>query len=252
MIDITMEESKMIDIHTHILSGMDDGADTISESLLIIKEALNSGITDIVLTPHYIEGTKYAYNNKHKKNMFNQLKQIIDSEGIKINLYLGNEIFISNNIVDLINKDEVYTINGSRYLLIELPLKWKFENTEKIIYNLINNGYIPIIAHPERYEIFYSSRNLIEELIKMGVLLQGNIGSLIGIYGKKVKKQLEYMLKNNMIDLLASDVHQKNGIYKKLDLSIKRLKKIVGNDRTTILINENPKKIICDENLERI
>jgi protein-tyrosine phosphatase len=246
-----MEESKMIDIHTHILSGIDDGSDTVSESLLIIKEALNSGITDLVLTPHYIEGAKYAYNNEHKKNMLNQLKHIIDSEGIKINLYLGNEIFISSNIVDLINKDEVYTINGNRYVLIELPIKWKFENTKEIIFNLINNGYIPIIAHPERYEIFNNNKNLIKELIKMGVLLQGNIGSLIGIYGRKVKEQLEYLLKNNMIDVLASDVHKQNSIYKKLDLSIKKLKKIVGNDITTILINENPKRIINNEDIRK-
>lgn len=249
MINITTEESKMIDIHTHILSGIDDGSDTISESLVIIKEAINSGITDLVLTPHYIENTIYAYNNEHKKNMLNQLKTIIDREGIKINLYLGNEIFINNNIIDLINKDEVCTINGSRYVLMELPLKWKFENAEEIISNLINNGYIPVIAHIERYEIFYNKKYQIEELIKMGGLLQGNIGSLIGLYGKKAKKQLIYMLKNNMIDVLSSDVHHKNSIYKKLDFLIKRLKKIVGDDRTTILINENSKKIINNEDV---
>ncbi len=101
-----------IDIHSHILYGIDDGSKSLEESINIIKEHIKMGFTDIVVTPHYIENSKYETNNIDKNNLLENLKKEIKKQNIKINLYLGNEVFINNNLEELINKNEISKINN--------------------------------------------------------------------------------------------------------------------------------------------
>ena len=176
----------MIDIHSHILYGIDDGSKTIEESILILKKCEQEGMKKIVLTPHYMENTNYNKNNKEKIKLFNNLKEEINKQNINIDLYLGNEVYANENILELIEKEEILTINNSRYLLIEFPLLNENLNDINIIYNLKLSNIIPIIAHPERYE--YITIEKIKQYINMGALIQINKDSLFGYYGKKAKK----------------------------------------------------------------
>ncbi len=210
----------MKDIHCHILYGIDDGASTKEESLIILKKAYDEGITDIVFTPHYIKNSKYNCNNKKKQRIINELKKELKNENIDINLYLGNEVMIDKDIVKLIEKDEISTINNTKYILVEFPMHNEEKDSINIMFELIRKGYKPILAHPERYSYIRRHPEKIDKYIEMGILLQGNYLSLFGKYGKDAGKFLKRLLKQRKISILASDIHKERNKYR-----IKRLKR---------------------------
>ena len=233
------------DIHCHLLPGIDDGSRTIEESIKILKEAEKSGVKEIIFTPHYIENTKYNCNNENKKELFNNLKNKLIEENINIKLYLGNEVYITENIIDLLKRHEITTLNNTRYLLFELPLNQNFYNAKQIIYNLITLGCIPILAHPERYLDFQNNPSLAEEYTKMGVLLQGNYKSLLNKYGKDACSTLKILLKNDLISFMGSDTHHDKDYM--LDKAYKKVKKIVKDEeKVNNLFYNNFDKVIND------
>lgn len=239
----------MKDIHSHILMGIDDGASDLNSSIEILKQRQMLGITDIMLTPHYIKNSKYSVNNKQKLEIFEDLKNKLKENNININLYLGNEIYIDEDIISLIKNEEVRTLNNTRYVLIELPFINKLPNLKEIIFELIRNNYIPIIAHPERYKYVQDKEIDLQELIDMGVLFQGNYLSLFNKYGSSAKKTLKKLLKNNMIHFLASDIHKldddKN--IKKLN---KKILKIVKDEKIIFdLLDGNFTKVINNKEI---
>ena len=142
------------DLHCHLLPGIDDGSRTIEESIETLRRAEKEGVTEIVLTPHYIENTRYNCNNKNKKELFVKLNDAMHEAGIDIKLYLGNENYMSENFVELLKNKEIMTINNSRYLLFEFPLNQIYQNSKEVLYELVTMGCVPILAHPERYRDF--------------------------------------------------------------------------------------------------
>lgn len=240
-----------VDIHSHILYGIDDGSKSLEESIEIIKEHIKMGFTDIAVTPHYIENSKYITNNEEKENILKTLKNELKKQNIKINLYIGNEVYINNNIEELLNQNEISTINNTKYLLIELPMQNKIKNISEIIYELRIKGIIPIIAHPERYEYVQKDINYVDKLIEEGALLQSNYASILGMYGEKSKKALKKLIKQNKILILSTDVHYPNSkIYFNMDKIRKKLSKLIGEEKLKELTTTNPKKIIKNEKLE--
>lgn len=238
----------MKDLHSHLLPGIDDGCKDINESIVLLKKAQEQGITDLVLTPHYMEETKYNCNNKEKEKLFKKLQQEAKNQEININLYLGNEVYMTENFLDLLKNKEIKTINNSKYLLFEFPLGNMFYNSKEILYELIVAGYVPILAHPERYRIFQRHPDHIEEYLRMGVLLQGNYKSLYGKYGKEAKKTLTYFLKNHKITFLGSDCHHEENF--KLKKLKKKLKSLTKSDiMVTDLLQNNFDKVIKNENI---
>ena len=241
--------TKMKDIHCHILNGIDDGSKTIEESIEILREACNNGITDIVLTPHYIKNSSYSCNNKKKNRLLNILKEEASNNNIDINLYLGNEIMIDEDIIELIKKGEASTINDTKYVLIEFPMHSLNNNIEDILFLMIRNGYVPIIAHPERYSYVQKNIELVDNYIELGAILQGNYQSLFGMYGKDAKKTLIKLLKDNKISLLASDIHHDSMDYR-IEKTKKKLKRVIkSEDIINDLLINNFDKIINNKSL---
>ena len=237
----------MKDIHSHLLFGIDDGCKDINESISLLKEAEKQGVTELMITPHYIEESKYNCNNEEKQELFDQLVEKTKEENINIKLYLGNEVFINDNFLKLLKKKEIKTLNNSKYVLLEFPFGNMLYNTKDIIYELVVAGYVPILAHPERYRIFQRHPDHIEEYLRMGVLLQGNYKSLFGKYGREAKKTLIYLLKKHQITFLGSDCHhEKDFKIKKLK---KKLKSIVKSDNMIEdLLENNFNKVVMNEN----
>lgn len=197
----------MKDLHCHLLFGIDDGCKTIDESISLLKKMSDSGVKEIIVSPHYIENSKYTCDNKNKKVLLTKLREKIKEENIDITLYLGNEVFYTDKFVELIKSDEVATLNGSKYLLFEFPMHNNYRNVGEIISRLISKGYTPVLAHPERYRKFQENPDLAEEYLRMGLLLQGNCTSLFGKYGRAAKKTLKYYIKKGWISFLGSDTH---------------------------------------------
>ena len=240
---------RFIDIHSHILYGIDDGSKNIEESIELLKQHALMGITDVVLTPHYIENSKYKANNEKKKKLINTLKE--EAEKLNINLYLGNEIFVNNDLEELLLNGEITTINNTRYLLIELPMSNKIKNLPEILYELRLKRIVPIIAHPERYEYVQKDYKYLNELQEEGALFQSNLGSILGIYGRGAKKCIKKLLKNNYISFLATDIHYPNSkIYKGHEKAKTKIKKLIGEEKYEMITVFNPKKILDNEELE--
>ena len=234
----------MIDIHSHLLYSVDDGSQTIEESLNIIRELNNIGITDIILTPHYIKESKYNNSKKENMKILNTLKKSLLENKIKTNLYLGNEIYINNEIEELLKKNIISSLNDTNYLLIELPLTGEYEGYLEIFENLINEGYHIILAHPERYYSFQNDFNKIYELEQIGVYFQSNIESIVGSYGRNAIKMVKRLLKEKKISFLATDIHHQKKDYNKWQKARKKILKYVTKEEYNILTYKNPRKLI--------
>ncbi|MBR5939117.1 hypothetical protein IKZ77_01010 [Candidatus Saccharibacteria bacterium] len=233
----------MIDIHSHILPGVDDGARTLNHSLDLIRESARNGVTDIIATPHYISETIYVSPCAANLRLLSELKKAVKAENIPVNLYLGNEIYIDDNIVAHLKAKEITSLAGSRYLLIELPLNEKFPNYDEYFKDLIDRGVKVILAHPERYLIIQKDYEIARELHRLGVLFQCNMGSLIGSYGKREQKLAQKLAKDKLIFTFASDIHHRRGdeYWQKV---YKRMAKFFTPAEIKQLLVTNPGKIL--------
>ena len=202
----------MIDFHTHILPNIDDGSKSVEETFNLIKEAETAGFDTIISTSHYME-EYFETSNEEKRIWINTLNQKLKEQNINVQLYLGNEIFINDHIVEGITENKIYTLNNSKYLLFELPFHNQILGLADIVYEMKVQGYIPILAHPERYSYFQENYKLVDELKEEGLLFQCNYASILGFYGKEAEKLLKYMLKNEYVDYLGTDIHHINKTY---------------------------------------
>lgn len=235
----------MIDFHSHILPGIDDGSRNLEQSIAMVNEAKKVGFTKIISTSHYMENY-YECNEKNRKELLEQVQKNVNG----IELCLGNEIYITNNIIELLQNGQASSINGTKYVLFEFPLiTTRPMNDKEVIYRLVENGYIPIIAHPERYPFIQENPDYLFELEEMGALFQANYGSIIGMYGLKAKKTLKILLKNNLISFFGSDVHRPEQVYNKMPKIIKKLKKIISNEEFEEFTEINPEKVLKNENI---
>ena len=199
----------MIDIHSHLLYGVDDGAKTIEDSISILSDLKDLGYTDIILTPHYIKDSHYDSTRSENLKRLKVLREELQNNNININVYLGNEIYIDDDIEDFLNNNVISSLNDSNFLLIELPMSGEYPNYKEIFNYLIKKNYNVILAHPERYMAFQKDFSKIEELSEIGVYFQCNIESIVGRYGKTAKKTIKKILKAHKINFLATDIHHK-------------------------------------------
>lgn len=227
----------MIDIHCHILYGIDDGARTKQEAIDLLKQQKELGFNEIVLTPHYIENTEFEATIEKKEELIKELEKETD-----VKLYIGNEVYFSDKTINLL--DKVSTLNNSKYLLIELPMSSKIKDLEEMIFDLTVNKIVPIIAHPERYSYVQDDIKYLDHLKELGVLFQVNYGSLIGKYGKKCEKTAKKLLKKNYISFMGTDIHR---IDRPIDMekALNVLKKVVKKqEKVDDLTTNNIKKVI--------
>lgn len=236
----------MIDFHAHILPNIDDGSTSMEESINLIKEAEQAGFTGIISTSHYLQNY-YECDEKERRRILaelaNQVK-VADAEAEMPKLYLGSEIYISTDIVELLKEEKASTINGTNYVLFELPMNSKPLFVKEVVYKLIENGYNPIIAHPERYSYVKENIEFVRELKNMGALFQSNYGSVIGMYGGSAKKTLKKLLKEELISFLGSDVHAVGQIYPKIPKILRKLEKWISPEKLQELTTLNAEEIL--------
>ena len=239
----------MIDFHTHIIPNIDDGSRSIEETFNLIQEAKEVGFEGIVLTSHYIENY-YETDVPERDIWVKAISDNLKNKGIETNLYLGNEIYMSDNMMNLLIEGKASTINNSCYVLFEMPLNAEPMNMYDVIYSLQENKLIPILAHPERYSFIQKEPELVYDLIDKGVLMQANYGSILGQYGEKAKIIVEKFLENNMIHFLGSDVHRQNSIYKKIPQALNIIEEIIGKAKLQQLTTINPKLALENKKID--
>lgn len=202
----------MIDIHCHIIFGVDDGPSTVKDSIRMILEAEKIGVNKIIVTPHY---NKNVYKpDKILENFYNVKSRIRD---FGIDLFLGYEVFLVSSINDIFLQKDRYTLNKSKYLLFELPFDIMPVNINETVLKLHAEGIIPIIAHPERNMYFVRNMQKFIDFIETGCLVQLDAASIVGIHGSNVKKFAKKLIDLNLVQFVASDAHKPEDyeLYKK-------------------------------------
>lgn len=239
----------MIDFHTHILPNIDDGARSIEETIELVKEARKVGFEAIISTSHYMEGY-YETNTPEREVWIQAIYQKIQEENINMKLYLGNEIYISENILQLLEEGRACTINDTSYVLFEMPLNVEPLNLYNIIYEMMQYKLVPILAHPERYSFVQQSPKLVSDLIEKGVLMQCNYASIEGYYGKGAKIIVKKLLQNNMVHFLGSDVHRAKTIYSRMPQILEKLTRLIGKEKLEELTTKNPKLVLQNKRIQ--
>ena len=225
----------MIDIHSHILPSVDDGSLNDEQSLDMIREAVRQGVKTFVLTPHY--RADYITKRETLQTAFDKFKEMVAAEGVGAKLYLGQEIYAFDGLVPALDSGKVLTMNGSKYVLVEFSLNRPMDIPE-IAYTLISHGYVPIIAHLERYK--YADEYIAHEIKEIGGLIQINAGSLCCRGG--YKRRASDLIKRGFVDFVASDVH-----YNRENFMLKAYCKVAkkfGTATAEKLFCENAKNIV--------
>ncbi len=239
----------MIDFHSHILPNIDDGSRSIEETFNLIKEAEKAGFESVISTSHYMENY-YETDVPEREVWVKAILENLRTKNIHTNLYLGNEIYFTDNIIELLEKRKASTINDTSYVLFELPLNAEPMNLYDVVYDMIQYKLVPILAHPERYRFVQKEPELVYDLIEQGVLMQANYGSIIGQYGEKAQMIVRKLLENNMIHFLGSDVHRQNTIYPKIPQILDEIADIIGEEKLHELTTTNPKLVLNNKKIE--
>ena len=233
----------MIDIHSHLIFDVDDGSRSLEESINILSMMYEAGVTDMIITPHYIIDSKYMSSKDINEDKLKKIKEELNKRNINMNLSLGNEIFMDNKIFEYLKNNKVSTLNNTKYILVELPMSGIYEGYQDILYSLVHKGYKVILAHPERYISFQKDFNKVYEVLELGVLLQSNYGSILGDYGLGSKRMIKRLMKEKLITYFSSDIHRLRSS-NFIDRAKSKMKKYYTDEEINDLTNNNMKELI--------
>ena len=240
----------MIDIHSHILPGVDDGARTVDEALNMLKIAVKDGVTTQVLTPHIHIG-RFDNTLSSLIKQFNYFKVIVRDAGIPVELRLSAELRISPEIIPLVKNNQIPWLGHSqeyRYLLLEFPYREIPYGSENLVRWLLKEKVKPIIAHPERNRVFQQHPEKLRSFINLGCPIQLTASSLINRFGDKSQKLAIQLLKEKKIDIIATDCHNLKTRPPNLTVGVKEAGKYLGAAEANKLVMENPKQFILPGN----
>ncbi len=235
------------DLHSHILPKLDDGAKNWEESLTIARAAVTDGVSTIVATPHYGRISEPEVIEK-SENLIEELREKLKRENIDLEVKLGFEVFLSFETLERIKTEgEALAIRDTRFIFIEFPFLFLYPNVTSMIETIVESGFIPIIAHPERNDTLASRPELLYDLIKAGALSQVNTGSLTGGFGSRARKAGFLFLENSLAQVVATDAHNATSRPPLFSPAIKALKKHFSDEEIKIFVEENPSLILQGE-----
>lgn len=238
-----------IDMHCHILPGVDDGAESVDEACEMIRQAADSGTTVMLATPHYRNPDRCSVNNDKEtiQTAYRFLKREIAQREIPVTLFLGCEWLGAPDGRSLYESGRLITINGSDYILVEFLFDEPLASVSACLRQLIACGLHPVIAHPERYDCFANEPYAVFDFLKMGCKLQVNKGSPIGHYGTHAKTYSEWLLDHDLAHLVASDCH--NVYYRNADMEeiYHWMLPRYSEEKVRLLLHDNPKRILLNQ-----
>lgn len=199
----------LVDLHTHILPSVDDGAKSVDEALKMVKLALDNGTHNICITPHYMtpDNRSLDLGKADLLSRFDSFKALVAERYPQVNLFFGAEMFFSKNTEYLINNNLIITLNNTNYVLVEVDFDEEFTNILKVMRTLVANGYMPILAHPERYSAISIERWCIEPFLELGIGFQINASSLLGNHGKDCQELAFDFIASELASAVSSDCH---------------------------------------------
>ena len=229
----------MIDIHSHLIFGVDDGPPTIKESIRMVLEAEKLGIKTIIATPHYSKG---LYQSENVLENYQELAARVRDFDIEV--LLGYEVYFDSIIPDVLNGKDRYTLNKSRYLLFEMPFDIMPANISEIILKLHMENFIPILAHPERNRFFIGNFQLFIDFIESGCLIQLDAASILGVYGILAKMFVKNLIRMNLVHFVASDAHNALDYINWYLPAYEKVKRWGGKEYADMLFYKNQKMLL--------
>ncbi len=240
----------MVDIHCHVLFGVDDGSADLNESVEMMRIAQDGGTFSVFATPHCnIPDAVQNYWCDDFSNRLAQLNAALSQEGIGVKAYSGQEIFATHETARLLNNGSLITLNSSRYALIEFDFEEYSVEAYATLQSIVSLGYVPIVAHPERYGFVYEEDDAARRLKDIGCLLQINKGSLKGSFGMRARKTAYRLLDAELADFIASDAH---GPYVRTPFladARDAVAEIYSEDYAELLFNINPSCILDNKEI---
>ncbi len=235
----------MVDIHSHILGGTDDGAHDFDESVEMGMLSAGDGVTIMVATPHSHDGVHETHNPS-------LLRRRVDELNARLNghprIELGCELRFTHDVVKHVCFDKsAPTIAGGPYALIEFPHLIAPVGSERVLFELMSNQIKPVIAHPERNRVLMAEPERFFGMVEMGVLGQMDSGSILGQFGKKVQKTARIMLEHGLIHIMASDCHNTRNRLPGLSTAVAATARIVGDEVAQALVRDNPRAVVEGE-----
>ncbi|MBE5965882.1 MAG: hypothetical protein E7255_02770 [Lachnospiraceae bacterium] len=237
-----------VDIHSHILPGVDDGAGDIEEAICMLAIAYEQGIRIMIATPHYSAGRDNIAADELKK-ITKEVGLAVHNAGLDIQLVLGNELLYSMDLVDALDKGEALTMDGTRYILVEFLPSTSFQEIKSGLNHCIYSGYIPILAHAERYRSLRAQPERVEELIRLGVYIQLNLSSLVGGIAKQSVHFAHKLIKRGWVHFLGTDAHGVERRPPVIENALGYLYRRYGEDIIQQLLWDNPLRMLEDKPL---
>jgi len=233
----------MIDVHCHILPGIDDGAKSLEESISMAEIAVRSGTRHIISTSHY--------NHQSEKSQFErvlaackELNDVLISKGIDLTVHAGNELYYTEELVNELDGRNFHTLAKSRYVLVEFsPDNMPFD-MEGVAYEFTVRGYVPVIAHVERYGEVSVDEGTVQRLIEYGFLIQMNAGSIYS--GGRTKRLCRSLLKRGQVHFIGSDAHDCRVRTPDMKTAYLKCKRFLPKDLLNKIFFENPQSILGD------
>jgi protein-tyrosine phosphatase len=235
----------MIDLHCHILPGVDDGPKNLDESLEMVRIFKEAGYSRVVATPHQVPGTTWMLSIEDIKQKLAELNQAIKIEGLELDVLAGMEIAFDPLIPDLLEKDQLLTLGKTPYVLIETPFQQLPLGWEQVIFAILSKGYFILLAHPERCAQLAANPQLVGRLIEAGVYLQVNWDSFLGYHGRAALRMAHYLAESGCIHCLATDSHnpqERHAAHVKLAAA--KIQKLIGPEKLERIASENPRRVL--------
>ncbi|MFW6386402.1 MAG: tyrosine-protein phosphatase [Bacillota bacterium] len=243
-----MGNKKMIDIHSHILPGLDDGVESRQEALKAIKNLMKDDISGLIATPH--TGQDRGIEPERVKEEISKLQTVLEQEKLDFMLYPGAELAIYPRLGRDIEKGKVLSLNEGSYLLVELPGRFIPDFRSDVFYDLRVMGYKTILCHPERNTALIKNPEYLYDWLEKGLYVQLNAGSLLGFYGRKVKNVAEIFVRKKYVQLMASDLHSGGRRSECMGTALRRVRELAGPEMVE-LFQKNSWQVVKDGDLER-
>lgn len=238
----------MIDLHCHLLPGIDDGSPDLETSVAMARMAVADGITDIACTPHVTPGVYDNEASDIRARIYRLGRHLRDS-GVELNLWMGGDVHVDPGLVGKLANGLVPTLGDSRYLLLEPPHHVVPPRLPELVSELVVAGYVPIITHPERLTWIEAHYPLFVSMIEKGALVQLTAGSILGRFGGQAKRMAERMLDEGRVDIIATDAHNTTGRPPILSEAREAVAQRLGEAEATAQVIDRPRSILRNEPL---
>lgn len=241
----------MIDLHTHVLPGVDDGASDWPAAVAMCRRAYADGVRGLVATPHFFRGLFPTPEVAAVHGLLVQLRDMLARRpDAQLQLYLGGDCHLHPEVVENVLDGRAPTLNSSRYLLLELPNNTLPPALNELVFKMSMNHITPIITHPERNEVLARHPRALYELINGGALAQVTAGSLTGFFGSSAREAAELMMANGLVQIIASDGHDPERRAPVLSEGVEAARSIVGDDLANRMVDDVPRAILEDAPVE--